>query len=57
MNRLQPPEIVGYTTFCDDIRFEVDGKVSLIGSYNGVMNIRGEFPATLPKFAMSTVFV
>ena len=46
----------GYTIFCDDIRQEVGGKVSLVGVYRHVLFIRGDFPFTLPKFAMSIVY-
>jgi hypothetical protein len=57
MTELEPPEISGYTIFCDDIRFEQDGKVTLVGMYHGVMIIRAaEFPITIPKFALSVVF-
>jgi hypothetical protein len=42
--------------FCDDIRFEMDGKLALVDSSLGEMTVRGDFPATLPKFAISTVF-
>jgi hypothetical protein len=34
--------------FCDDIRQEVHGKISLIGCYSGSMLV-AEFPVTLPK--------
>ena len=57
MTELEGPEISGYTIFCDDLRFETDGKITLVGSYYGVMVIRGGFPATLPKFAISAAFV
>jgi hypothetical protein len=56
MKELEAPEIWGYTTFCDDLRFEFDGKITLVGSYHGVMYVRTAFPVTLPKFAISTVF-
>jgi hypothetical protein len=36
------------TTFCDDVRQEIGGKLSLIGVYNGVMYVP-QFPVTLPK--------
>ena len=36
------------TTYCDDVRQEVGGKLSLIGVYNGVMFVP-QFPVTLPK--------
>jgi hypothetical protein len=56
MKELEAPEISGYTIFCEDLRFEIDGKVTLVGSYYGVMLIREAFPVTLPKFAMSVAF-
>ncbi|WP_449302458.1 DUF6941 family protein [Pseudoxanthomonas mexicana] len=37
--------------FCDDIREEVNGKISLIGCYTGGMQVT-EFPATLPKLCV-----
>lgn len=36
------------TIYCDDIRQEVGGKLSLIGVYNGVLLVP-QFPVTLPK--------
>ncbi|CAN7732736.1 hypothetical protein LJR220_001886 [Bradyrhizobium sp. LjRoot220] len=50
------PDVSGFTTFCDDIRFEVDGKVTMVGCYHGEMTINGGFPSTLAKFAMSIIF-
>ncbi|MGI4850391.1 MAG: DUF6941 family protein [Janthinobacterium lividum] len=40
----------GYTAFCDDIRFELDDKQSLIGLYSSLMHA-ASFPLLLPKFA------
>lgn len=40
----------GSTIFCDDIRDEVGGKRSLIGTYNTRLFVQGEFPYLLPKF-------
>ncbi|MBD9585794.1 hypothetical protein IB254_01880 [Pseudomonas sp. PDM03] len=37
-----------YTTFCDDIRYEVNGKVSLMGTFGGVLFIPVA-PALIPK--------
>lgn len=37
------------TIYCDDIRQEVGGKLSLIGVYNTVLYVP-QFPVTLPKF-------
>lgn len=39
------------TLFCDDIRQEIGGKISLIGVYSGVLLVP-EFPATLPKMCV-----
>ena len=44
------------TTFCDDIRQEIGGKISLIGVYNGVMYVP-QFPVTLPKLWLMTTLV
>ena len=44
------------TTFCDDIRQEIGGKISLIGVYNGVLYVP-QFPATLPKLWLMTTLV
>ncbi len=56
MIEVESPEVFGYTIFCDDIRVEHDGKVTLVGSYPGRMYVNGTFPITLPKFAISVVF-
>lgn len=48
-------ERFGYSTFCDDIRFEVGNKLSFIGCYNGTMMIEGELPLLMPKFCIATV--
>lgn len=41
----------GYTIFCDDIRSEIDGKISFIGMYLGAISINAAMPAVIPKFA------
>jgi hypothetical protein len=38
--------------YCDDIRQELSGKVSYIGSYGPEMWVQ-EFPATLPQFCVA----
>ena len=40
-----------HTVFCDDIRQEIGGKVSLIGVYSGKMLV-SSFPAVLPKVCL-----
>ncbi|WP_143595019.1 hypothetical protein [Thioclava sp. DLFJ4-1] len=44
-------EPYGTTIFCDDIRNEVNGKLTLIGCYSGDMNFTNPGPATLPTFS------
>lgn len=44
-------EAYGTTTFCDDIRFETNGKITLIGCYTGELNFGGPKPGLLPTFA------
>jgi|SRR5215510_10032118 len=47
------PILRGYTIFCDDIRSEVGGKTTFVGTYDGVLFIHGEFPFVLSKFGMA----
>jgi hypothetical protein len=42
-------ELLGVTTFCDDIRFEQGNKLSLMGCYDREMLIYGALPTVLPK--------
>lgn len=44
------------TLFCDDIRHEINGKLSYIGVYSGELFVPA-FPATLPKFCVSVKVV
>lgn len=44
------------TIFCDDIRDEVNGKVSYIGTYNANLFAK-EFPITLPKFCIAVKII
>lgn len=43
-----------FCLFADDIRHEVNGKVSLIGMYQGGMNIAGKLPVAVPRLVIST---
>src|SRR4030095_11746465 len=56
MRLLDPPDLVGHTIFCDDIRQEVGGKFSYIGVYSGQMIIHGTCPVTLPKLCLAITF-
>jgi hypothetical protein len=51
-----PPDVYGYTIFCDDIRVEVGGKLTYVGAYQDTMVVHGTFPVVLPKFAMHFVY-
>jgi hypothetical protein len=53
MNLRDQPEVCGFTIFCDDIRQELGGKISLIGCYSGTIFIHTEFPFTFPKFCFA----
>lgn len=44
-------EPYGTTIFCDDIRHEVNGKLTLVGCYSAVLNFNGPAPGLLPTFA------
>ena len=41
----------GLTIFCDDIRQEVNGKLTLVGCYGSDLHILGTYPAVLPTLA------
>jgi hypothetical protein len=45
-------EPFGTALFCDDIRFESLGKLTLVGTYGYEMVLFGAFPATLPKLGI-----
>jgi len=54
----KPFEPLAITIFCDDIRYEVGGKHSLIGIYRDDLLLQGvTFPTTLPKLALSVTLV
>lgn len=40
-----------HTVYCDDIRFEQNGKVSIIGTFGGAVLLPA-YPATLPKLGI-----
>lgn len=46
----------GHTVFCDDIRHEINGKITLVGTYTNIMYISGSLPHVLPKFCLGIVF-
>jgi hypothetical protein len=56
MNDIRWPSPFGYTVFCDDIRQEVLGKITLVGVYQGEMTVIGVAPVQIPKLALSIHF-
>jgi hypothetical protein len=48
---------LGTAIFCDDIREEVRGKVSLIGVYSGVLTIAAPLPILLPRFCIRVTYL
>ncbi|MDE0970443.1 MAG: hypothetical protein OSA51_13780 [Octadecabacter sp.] len=44
-------EPYGTTIFCDNIRHEVNGKMTLVGCYASKLNFSGPPPSNLPTFA------
>lgn len=54
MKKSPIPKKFGITLFCDDIRNEVDGKVTYVGVYNGgSMIFASPFPAQIPKLGIA----
>src|SRR5215469_71646 len=56
MKVVPPSTPTGHTVFCDDIRYEVSGKITLVGVYAGEMGFVGEFPVTLPKLCLRIIY-
>ena len=50
------PDVWGYTIFCDDIRAEVGGKLTYVGTYAGRLFVHADFPVILPKLALGIVY-
>lgn len=44
--------LTAITAFCDDIRFEQQGKITLIGLYGTEMFIYADYPTALPKLGV-----
>jgi hypothetical protein len=49
--------IKGFVTFCDDIRQELGGKITLVGCYIGEMTVHGQAPAKLAKLGLQAKLV
>jgi hypothetical protein len=46
----------GFTVFCDDLRQEINSKITFVGTYGDTMLVNGLLPAILPTFAMMIVY-
>lgn len=57
MTTLRPQTPSGYTLFCDDIRKEEGGKLTLVGLYGPELIVFAPLPAILPKFGMLITYV
>ncbi len=53
---IKPSFPSGFVTFCDDIRHEVSGKMTLVGVYDGLMMLGGALPITLPQLCAAITF-
>ena len=47
----------GLTYFCDDVRFEVNGKRTFVGVYGRNLVVEGETPVHLPLFSAVTSLI
>jgi hypothetical protein len=52
MTTITWPSPFGYVIFCDDVREEVGGKLTIVGAYGADMVIAAILPVTIAKFAM-----
>ena len=46
---INPTLPFGHVTFCDDVRYELNGKSTLVGIYGTEMRLFGEAPLLLPE--------
>jgi hypothetical protein len=46
----------GFSLFCDDVRSEVGGKLSIMGLYQDDYIFQGTFPLVIPKFAIFIMY-
>lgn len=47
----------GLSIYCDDVRHEVDGKTSFIGTYGNELNIKADGPVFLPTLHVVTLLI
>ncbi len=53
METLSAPDAFGHTTFCDDIRMEINGKLTLVGCYSTELHVHSSFPVVIPKLCLA----
>lgn len=46
----------GHATFCDDVRQEIGGKITIVGVYGGELTAYGEAPIALPQLHVLVAF-
>jgi hypothetical protein len=56
MTPVEWPSPYGYSLFCDDLRREEGGKITLVGLYGSEMIILGSVPTQLPKLALVVTY-
>ncbi len=56
MKVVSRPLASGYTIFCDDIRQEILGKITLVGVYSSELTIFSATPVLLPRLAMLVTY-
>lgn len=52
MTEINWPTPFGYVVFCDDVRNEVDGKITIVGAYGADIVFGVALPVTVAKFAI-----
>jgi hypothetical protein len=57
MTPIRWPSRYGYSLFCDDLRREEHGKITLVGLYGWEMIVFRSMPTTLPKLAVSVTYI
>jgi hypothetical protein len=56
MTPVEWPSPYGYSLFCDDLRREEGGKITLVGLYGSEMIVHGSVPTALPKLALVVTY-
>jgi hypothetical protein len=57
MKTIEAYPVLANTVFCDDVRYEIGNKSTLVGVYRGRMLVHGDFPALIPKFACAVSYL